>query len=358
VWSLDNESYNITNSVYPANGLGPNDDGGVPLGVSSPTTAAPTTTSSLGITLGPQTGIETGTFATTTASIDDLTANSATSTFIDGHPTILPIWFVGPGVGIIVIPATGIVPGGIVPPPPEFPALTIDSNGDPQTVRSEDSPNTTPSSTEKSSLSSSSSSALSCSACATCVGFEVLESDATDVLENDGDFNLANIDTALWSSIASLYPSDTGMPAPPVTSSATSLPVQSASPIDKPGCQDASEDVKSDLQGLNLPDSIRTPDGKNNKVEDLLYRLRQVVCDGSCAVPEGISTRYIAVYENGGECEVSIGLSTTTEIYLYRSIWPGDGPDFNTLWQQCWDSTDNIIKKCVKSSAKSGWWYV
>jgi hypothetical protein len=109
------------------------------------------------------------------------------------------------------------------------------------------------------------------------------------------------------------------------------MPTQSASPIDKPGCQDASEDVKSDLQSLNLPDSIRTPDGKNNKVEDLLFRLRQVVCDGSCAVPEGISSKYIAVYQNGGECEVSIGLSATTEIYLYRSISPVDGPDFNTV---------------------------
>jgi hypothetical protein len=136
------------------------------------------------------------------------------------------------------------------------------------------------------------------------------------------------------------------------------MPTQSASPIDKPGCQDASEDVKSDLQSLNLPDSIRTPDGKNNKVEDLLFRLRQVVCDGSCVVPEGISSKYIAVYQNGGECEVSIGLSATTEIYLYRSISPVDGPDFNTVWQQCWDSTDNIIKKCVKNDAKSGWWYV
>ncbi|KAF2495331.1 hypothetical protein BU16DRAFT_618169 [Lophium mytilinum] len=351
-WSLDNESYNITNSVYPANGLGPNDDGGVPLSVSSSTTAAPTTTSSPAITLGPQTGIETGTFATTTSSIDGLTANSVTSTSADGHPTILPIWFVGPGIGIIVIPAAGVIPGGIIPPPPGFPPLTIDSNGDPQTVKSDDNPKTTPSSTETSSLSSSS----SCSACATCVGFEVLRSDATDILDNDGDIDLPNINGALWSSLESLYPSPTSTPPPPVTSSASSLPTQSASPIDKPGCQDASEDVKSDLQSLTFPDSIRTPDGKNNKVDDLLYRLRQVVCDGSCAVPEGIDSKYVAVYQNGGECEVSIGLSTTTEIYLYRSIWPGAGPDFNAVWQECWDSTDNIIKKCVKNKAKSGWW--
>ncbi|KAL1600665.1 hypothetical protein SLS60_007053 [Paraconiothyrium brasiliense] len=357
-WSLDNESYNITNSVYPANGLGPNDDGGVPLSVSSLTTAAPTTTSSPAITLGPQTGIETGTFATTTSSIDGLTANSVTSTSADGHPTVLPIWFFGPGIGIIVIPAAGVIPGGIVPPPPGFPPLTIDSNGDPQTVKSDDNPKTTSSSTIKSFSSSSSSPSSSCSACATCVGFEVLPSDASNVLENDGDIDLPNIDGALWSSLESLYPSPTNTPPPPVTSSAASLPTQSASLIDKPGCQDASEDVKSYLQSLQLPDSIRTPDGKDNKVNDLLYRLRQVVCDGSCAVPQGIDSKYVAVYHNGGECEVSIGLSTTTEIYFYRSIWPGDGPDFATVWQECWDSTDNIIKKCVKNSAKSGWWYV
>ncbi|KAF9695592.1 hypothetical protein EKO04_006435 [Ascochyta lentis] len=151
-WSLDNESYNITNSVYPANALGPNDDGGVPLSVSSSTTAAPTTTSSPAIALGPQTGIETGMFATTTSSINGLTANSFTSTFANGHPTVLPIWFVGLGIGIMVIPAAGVIPGGVIPPPPGFPPLTIDSNRGLQTVTSDDNPKTSTSSLSSSSF--------------------------------------------------------------------------------------------------------------------------------------------------------------------------------------------------------------
>jgi hypothetical protein len=326
------------------------------LSASSSITAATTTISSPTITLGPQTGVETGTFATTTASIDGLTANSVTSTSADGHPTVLPIWFVGPGVGLLAIPAAGVIPGGIVPPPLGLPALTIDSNGDAQTVKSDDDPKTTPTSTQDYSSSSSSSSS-SCSACATCVGFEVLQSDSTDILENDGDIDLPDIDSALWTSLESVYPSSTTIPPPSTTSSAESLPTQPASPIDKPACQDASEEVKSDLQSLTFPDSIRTPDGKDNKVNDLLYRLRQVVCDGLCKAPEGIDSKYVGVYQNNGECEVSIGLSATTEIYFYRSIWPDNGPDFLTVWHQCWDSTDKIIGNCVKNSAKTGWWY-
>lgn len=319
-------------------------------------TPAPTITSSPTITLGPQTGVETGSFATTTADIEGLTANSVTSTSADGHPTVLPIWYVGPGVGIIVIPAAGVIPGGIVPPPPGLPTLTIDSNGDAQTVNSDDDPKTTPTSTQDSSSSSSSTSS-SCSACATCVGFEVLQSDSTEVLQNDGDIDLPDIDSALWSSLENLFPSSTTTPPPLATSSAESLPTQTASPIDKPACQDASKEVKSDLQSLTFPGSIRTPDGKDNNINDLLYRLRQVVCDGSCRAPEGIDNKYVSVYQNNGECEVSIGLSATTEIYFYRSIWPGDGPDFLTVWQQCWDSTDKIIGNCVRNSAKTGWWY-
>ncbi|RDW63247.1 hypothetical protein BP6252_10792 [Coleophoma cylindrospora] len=353
VWSFDGESYNIWNSVYPENGLAPTDDGGPSTNTASTTSAEPRITSSGTITLEPQTVIETGTFATTTSSIAGLTANSVTSTSVDGHPTILPIWFVSPGIGIIVIPVAGVIAGGIVPPPPGYPPLTIDPNGEPQTVNSDDVSKTTPSSTTESSFSSSSS---SCSACATCVGFEVLESDATEILDNDGDIDLPNIDGALWSSLESMYPSTTSTPPPPATSSAASLPTQTASPIDKPGCQDASDNVKSDLQALAFPGSIRTPDGKDNDVQALLYRLRQVVCDGSCAVAEGIDSKYVAIYHNGGECEVAIGLSSTTEIYFYRSIWPDNGPDYNTIWQECWDSTDNIIKKCVKNNAKNGWW--
>ncbi|RBQ73022.1 hypothetical protein VDGD_21430 [Verticillium dahliae] len=37
-------------------------------------------------------------------------------------------------------------------------------------------------------------------------------------------------------------------------------------------------------------------------------------------------------------------------------MWPENNNNFNTIWQQCWDSIENIIDKCVDNQAKSGWW--
>jgi hypothetical protein len=66
------------------------------------------------ITIGPQTETETGEFTSTQTGIAGLISNSATQTNIDGHATILPIWFLSPGIGIIMIPGPGIIPGGII----------------------------------------------------------------------------------------------------------------------------------------------------------------------------------------------------------------------------------------------------
>ncbi|TAQ83382.1 hypothetical protein B7494_g8295 [Chlorociboria aeruginascens] len=46
--------------------------------------------------------------------ISGLTANSATQTSKDGHNTILPIWFLSRGIGIIELPPAGIEVGGII----------------------------------------------------------------------------------------------------------------------------------------------------------------------------------------------------------------------------------------------------
>src|SRR4051812_37493247 len=96
-WSLNGETYTIYNSIYPANPEFPADQPTIP-------SASSTMTANTGpITMGPQTSIEEGQFCMTTQNIEGLTANSVTITTADDQATVLPIWFVGPGVGIIVI---------------------------------------------------------------------------------------------------------------------------------------------------------------------------------------------------------------------------------------------------------------
>ncbi|KAM0813307.1 hypothetical protein AB5N19_13300 [Seiridium cardinale] len=334
-WSWDGETYKISDSVYPANGLASTDDGGP----TDPNTGTGP------ITAGPQTTTESGSFATSTASISGLTANTATTTSADGHATILPIWFVSPGVGIILIPGPGVTPGGIIPPPPGYPPLVIDENG--QVHEDEDDGS-----------SSSSSTTNSCSTCASCAGFDILSDDATSTLENDGDPDLPTIDASIWASMEINYSLSGSVSAATTTTPSSSTPTQSAGPIDKPGCQDAPDSVKSDLaQWTTKGNGIRLTDGSYHPANDVLYMVREVVCDGSCKAPSAIDSKYVAVYQKDGLCEVSVALSSTTELFVNRDTWPdGNDDDFDTIWQQCWDSTQNIIDKCVSNQAKVGWW--
>ncbi|KAH6672417.1 hypothetical protein B0J14DRAFT_668683 [Halenospora varia] len=130
------------------------------------------------ITVGPQTSTETGDFTSMQTGIPGLTANSATQTSRDGHNTILPIWFLSPGIGIIKLPPIGLPPvGGIIPPPPGFPPLFIGSDGsptaggppegnkDPQTSSTDNPTSTNPTSTNPTS-SKPSSSSTSCTSTA------------------------------------------------------------------------------------------------------------------------------------------------------------------------------------------------
>lgn len=179
-WSWEGETYQLSNSAYPDNGLLTTDDGG-------PTAS---TTSTGPITSAPVATTESGTFATSTASISGLSTNSATSTSADGHATILPIWYVTDGLGIILIPVAGVAPGGIIPPPPGYPALVIDEDG--QVHEKDDSDQST---------STSSTMTSSCTACSSCVGLDILSDDATSLLENDGDPDLPTIDTSIWAAM-------------------------------------------------------------------------------------------------------------------------------------------------------------
>lgn len=108
-----------------------------------------------------------------------------TQTEVDGHHTLLPIWFIGPGLGIIMLPAAAVMPGGIVPPPPGFPPLFIGPDGSP-TTGGEPEGTKDPQITSKpaSQTSSSSSSSSTCSsACSNCYTYQ---GDGIDVPADDG----------------------------------------------------------------------------------------------------------------------------------------------------------------------------
>jgi hypothetical protein len=338
VWTEGDETYDIYNSEFPNNPLLSTDPGGPQTTTTTTTTASSSssTTSSVQgpITLGPQTSTETGSFSTTTESINGLTANSATTTSANGHPTILPIWYIGPGLGIMVVPLAGVIPGGIVPPPPGYPPLTLGSDGSPTPAGPAQGQKQTVPSTTPTTTTTTTSSTSSCGQCTTCdMGTMGNLPTPTDLADIDPNFPLIVPGSPTPSFLAS---------STSTVASSPSLISQSANPIGSPTCSKNSAN--------SIPDTIAATDSDID-LNELLIRMRQQLCAGPCAAPSGIPDADVAIYQNSNECEISVGISSTTEAYMYRGT-PPDGPK----WQQCWDSTWNIIYDCVKDGPNTGWW--
>jgi hypothetical protein len=59
------------------------------------------------------------------------------------------------------------------------------------------------------------------------------------------------------------------------------------------------------------------------------------------------------VAQNSGltDCEIAIAVSSDAEAYFYRGY-----PAVGVQWQECWDSTQNIIDTCVAGGPNEGWW--
>ncbi|GME22952.1 Glycoside hydrolase family 27 [Neofusicoccum parvum] len=134
--------------------------------------------------------------------------------------------------------------------------------------------------------------------------------------------------------------------SPTSTSSrAIILQTQSALPIESPQCWD---------DGFSaLPGNLTATDGPITPVT-LLYRMRQMICNSTCAAPEGVNASDVAIYStnNGDTCEISVGITSDLEAYMIRTT-----PPVGSQAQQCWDSTYYIVDGCITSERKTkGWW--
>ncbi|KAF1998956.1 hypothetical protein P154DRAFT_523583 [Amniculicola lignicola CBS 123094] len=90
----------------------------------------------------------------------------------------------------------------------------------------------------------------------------------------------------------------------------------------------------------------------NLSPNQVLYSLRQVICTNSCAKPDGLpdGVSWSTGSKTAGDCEVSVAIVGGIEAFFYRGT-----ESTGDQWQQCWDSTDAIIKQCVKEGPNQGW---
>ncbi|KAG4433054.1 hypothetical protein IFR05_011448 [Cadophora sp. M221] len=100
-----------------------------------------------------------------------------------------------------------------------------------------------------------------------------------------------------------------------------------------------------------VPASMVETDGDVTP-NQLLYTLREVLCNNQCGEPVGIPSgvAWTTGSKTPGDCEISIAVSTGIEAYMYRQT-----ASTGVQWQQCWDSTQNIIERCVKEGPNVGW---
>lgn len=130
--------------------------------------------------------------------------------------------------------------------------------------------------------------------------------------------------------------------APAPTTSIAIPPVQIAVPISQPMCR-AQANLGSVPQNLTITDGQVSPNS-------LLYRIRQMVCNGTCSVPQGVPPSDVAIVAHNG-CEISIGVTNTLEAWIASTF-----PPVGVEQQECWNSTQSIIEQCVQNQANTGWW--
>lgn len=213
-----------------------------------------------------------------------------------------------------------------MPPPAGYPTLTIGEDGKPSTTQKDDHETTTTSKPESS----------SCSSCASCdLGTASISLDENTLGDISGNLPLIIPGgTTPAGSVAT--------PTQQPTSSAT--PQQPENPINSPACAPGGIDSKN-----LIPETLG---GTNADLQDLLYRMRQEACAGTCSTAgNGIPGEAASVHNDNGQCEIRVAITPNIEAYIYRAT-----PATGDQQQQCWDSLEAILNKCVDNKANKGWW--
>ncbi|KAF2103046.1 hypothetical protein NA57DRAFT_72031 [Rhizodiscina lignyota] len=84
---------------------------------------------------------------------------------------------------------------------------------------------------------------------------------------------------------------------------------------------------------------------------DLLYRLRQVVCGEECgSLPSGVPSADVSTGQDGDKCGLAVALPGNVQAMMYR----GTAANGSEL-QECWDETQHIIDDCINSQPNLGW---
>ncbi|KAI1410407.1 hypothetical protein F5Y13DRAFT_202191 [Hypoxylon sp. FL1857] len=109
------------------------------------------------------------------------------------------------------------------------------------------------------------------------------------------------------------------------------------------------------LAGLKLPGHNMLSDGSNATPRQILYMMRETLCNDKCENPPKIPMNSVKTTPKGTDgCEISIAIASNIEAWAVR-----DTHSQGSQWQECWDSFANATEKCAKMESQddgaTGW---
>lgn len=76
---------------------------------------------------------------------------------------------------------------------------------------------------------------------------------------------------------------------------------------------------------------------------------RSALCSNLCESPPGIPQGHLYATQDGTGCEIALALPNGLEGWVYRKTIASGAQQ-----QDCWDSLENIIEKCLPNGHNSG----
>ncbi|KAI1381030.1 hypothetical protein F4677DRAFT_462136 [Hypoxylon crocopeplum] len=93
-------------------------------------------------------------------------------------------------------------------------------------------------------------------------------------------------------------------------------------------------------------------DSANATPRQILYMMRETLCNDKCENPQYIQTKSVKTTQKGNDgCEISIALTGNMEAWAVR-----DTHSQGDQWQDCWDSFANATDKCATMDTDATGW--
>ncbi|KAI1139635.1 hypothetical protein F5Y05DRAFT_424552 [Hypoxylon sp. FL0543] len=120
-------------------------------------------------------------------------------------------------------------------------------------------------------------------------------------------------------------------------------------PSKNPTCGDR---ASVGLAQYNLLGHVQVNNGANATPRQVLYMMRETLCNNKCENPAQIPTKSVKATKKGTDgCEIAVAITGNMEAWAVRDL-ASTGKE----WQDCWDSFANATEKCTDMSQNATGW--